>query len=77
MTYKSALLSYLPRMVGEAAINNRIREYGEGSECDKVDGDLNCALSGAFTWSTSPERRHYWEKVNCEFLSNIESNELD
>jgi len=72
MTYQQALQTFLPRSVAEAAINNRIREYGEGSERMPIDGELNCALSSAFTWATSPERRHYWEAVNSEFLNNIE-----
>lgn len=71
MTYKVALLSYLPRMVAEQAINNRIREYGNGSENERVPA-LNMALSEAFLWDNSPERRRYWETVNTEFLKNLE-----
>ena len=76
MTYVQALMSYLPRMVAEAAINNRIRQEGEGHERDKIDGELNNTLSSAFHWDSSPERRKYWETVNGEFLRNIESEEI-
>jgi hypothetical protein len=71
MTYKQALLSYLPRSVAEAAINNRIREEGEGSERDLVP-TLVQALSDAFIWKNSPQGQKYWEAVNCEFLNNLE-----
>lgn len=72
MTYKKAFLTFLPRAVAEAAINNRIRQEGNGSENDPIEGNLNTALSDAFIWKNTPEKDKYWTLVNEEFLSNIE-----
>lgn len=71
MTYAQALQTYLPRAVAESAINNRIRQEGEGSERQHITA-LNQALSDAFIWRNSPEGQKYWEAVNSEFLNNIE-----
>ena len=32
------------------------------------DRTLSTALSGAFTWSTSPQGREFWDVINCQAI---------